>query len=555
MSSGREGPLIKWWVMNLTRWAILVATLAVIVGLHAVASQPRPEFRAVKSSVAQLRLVDDEYIVVESNSQLHFWTFPELELARVLSADITGPAWPDNNEAIHFYRRNKFQSVDTANGDVKLAAEFHHNARVVGFDEHSQEVFVVHNGVLTGYDATATPDEMVETRQLLPLPETLISSLATEKQDLRPKRGPGDGFAVFNKTTGTLWRYFPGPGSNLDKIATLGREPQLTWADNGRAFAFQPRGDKNLHIVTAQRHDQWPMPEGDHQTGTPRLIALTATAALLEQKNHLHLHDPRSGERQLTLSVQQMQSLPTLDRKRGESQYQCLHKLSDNAEYLLSNCVHRKALTTSVTNLTNLETVMLEPREATVGNMAKLFVSDRGEALLGYGNQLEYVAVGSSARRELIDPTITAKPKPERGWWFYRGLVLVFVLCLAFLMNAFNKEYLRDGKEAAYAAAAQFVTFKSSLLVLVPLVLLYLLFAYQVLSYDGPQTGIMSPGFAVIFIGLALLGAFATVVKFAMAAVSIGAAIARALKAPPGDAIVITCVTLFAALLFIPFGF
>ena len=65
----------------------------------------------------------------------------------------------------------------------------------------------------------------------------------------------------------------------------------------------------------------------------------------------------------------------------------------------------------------------------------------------------------------------------------------------------------------------------------------------------------MTPGIAVTFIGIILLAAIATMGRVAMFAASIGSSIAQALGAESADAVVITSVCVYLALLFLPLWF
>ena len=90
------------------------------------------------------------------------------------------------------------------------------------------------------------------------------------------------------------------------------------------------------------------------------------------------------------------------------------------------------------------------------------------------------------------------------------------------------------------------------LFIIVPIGLLFLWFTYELTTGEYADSGIMTPGITVALIGIVLLAAISTIGGVAMSAASIGSSIAQALSAPPADAVVISSLCVYIALMFLP---
>lgn len=544
--------------MNIVRWVILVAILFGIGWLHFFMSQPKLAQPAVPSSIRQLYFLDSGLIAASAtDNKFYVWSQNNLHLPRAISSGLEATGWPDGRGDVAFYRRSQLRRYDLASGSEKLSVKLHHNSSVAGYDPSTNEVFERTTTELRAYDANSPPAPLPGTRLLYP-PENLEDpGAASTPSDLRLLRGPGDAFAVYDNGKRGLWAYFPGRDTRLRKIGDLSRTPKLLWATDGDSFVYQSKTDGHVRVVTPVDQHDWPAPRGSGSYGRPKIKQLTKNVVLFEERNNVHLHDIVDGAKIRSLEFQALQSLPAPDRRQGESVYSCGFTLSDNAQFFLLNCEFRKQVTTSVTDLSTMQSTRIERNNRPNSQYMNLLVTDAGASLFGHSNTIEFVKAGSSERLAVVNPEITVKQKPQRGGWIYRGLMALFVLLFARSMSVSSDhiEHARKDGGASQPVVAQFFAFKTMLFVVVPIGLLYVWFAYELVTGEHANTGMMSPGIAVALIGIALLGAIAVMGRVAMFAASIGSSVAQALGARSADSVVITSVFVYFALLFLPLWF
>jgi len=470
---------------------------------------------------------------------------------------VEATGWPDRRGDVAFYRRNQLRRFDLASGAERLSVDLHHNSAVAGYDPTTNEVFERTTTELQAYDANSPSASLVKTRLLYPPEDLEDSGTAPTPSDLRLLRGPGDAFAVYDNGRRGLWTYFPGPDAGLRKTDELAKTPKLLWAKDGNSFVYQPDDEDHVHVITRAGQYEWPAPRGSGSYGRPKIKQLTKTVILFEERNNVQLHNIVDGAKIRTLEFRTLHSLPALDTSRGESEYGCGHSLSESAQYFLLNCNFRREVTTSVTDLSTMQTIRIERNNRPNSLSMNLLVTDAGASLLGHSSTIDYIEAGTSERLLVVNSAITAKQKSQRGWWIYRGLAALFVLLFARSMSVSGDriEHARKDGAASQPVVAQFFAFKTMLFVIVPIALLYLWFAYELVTGEHANTGIMSPGIAVAFVGIILLAAIATMNRVAMFAASIGSSIAKVLSATPADAVVITSVCVYLTLLFLPLWF
>ena len=445
---------------------------------------------------------------------------------------------------------------DLASGAEKLSVDLHHNSAVAGYDPGTNEVFERTTTELQAYDANSPPASLVKTRLLYPQENLEDRGAASTPSDLRLLRGPGDAFAMYDSGKRGLWAYFPGPGAKLRKIDDLSKTPKLLWSRDGNSFVYQPNEEDHVHVVTRVGQYEWPAPRGSGSYGRPKFKQLTNSVLLFEERNNVQLHNIVDGAKIRSLEFRALHSLPALDTSRGESEYGCGYSLSDSAQYFLLNCEFRKEVTTSVTDLSTMQTTRIERNNRPNSQYMNLLVTDAGASLLGHSKAIDYVEAGTSERLAVVNPAVTAKQRPQRGWWIYKGLIALFVLLFARSMSVSGDRIEHARKDGGVSQpVAQFFAFKTMLFAIVPIGLLYLWFAYELVTGEHANTGIMTPGIAVAFIGIILLAAIATMGRVAMFAASMGSSIAQALGATSADVVVITSVCVYFALLLLPLWF